>query len=123
MSDETCTGWDWTPQQGEKGECYRAQVWGPDGDSIATIESYPDPQTANDRARLIAAAGTAAQEVKEMGYDPQKAVEVLPELLEALEFARGGASRSGYNLPEHTKEKLRSVLASASYGETVDFTP
>jgi hypothetical protein len=70
-----------------------------------------DEQEAN--ARLIAAAGTAAQEAEEMGYDPQKAVEALPELLEALEFARGGASRSGYNLPEHTKEKLRSVLASA----------
>jgi len=39
-------------------------------------------------ARLIAAAGTAAQEAKEMGYDPHKAVEALPELLEALEDAK-----------------------------------
>jgi hypothetical protein len=38
-----------------------------------------------DRARLIAAAGTAAQEAKEMGYDPQKAVEALPDLLVHLE--------------------------------------
>jgi len=36
-------------------------------------------------ARLIAAAGTAAQQAKEMGYDPQKAVEALPELIEATD--------------------------------------
>jgi hypothetical protein len=35
-------------------------------------------------AELIVAAFNAAQKAKEMGYDPQKAVEALPELLEAL---------------------------------------
>ena len=39
-------------------------------------------------ARLIAAAGTAAQEAREMGYDPVAAVEALPKLLEALEGAK-----------------------------------
>jgi len=38
-------------------------------------------------ARLIAAAGTAAQEAKEMGYDPQKAVEALPVGLEQARCA------------------------------------
>jgi len=36
-------------------------------------------------ADLIVAAFNAAQEAKEMGYDPVAAVEVLPELLKALE--------------------------------------
>ncbi|MCS3667369.1 hypothetical protein GGP77_001598 [Salinibacter ruber] len=39
-------------------------------------------------ARLIAAAGTAAQEAREMGYDPQRAVEGTPEQLTALERCR-----------------------------------
>jgi len=44
---------------------------------------FPGHWKAN--ARLIAAAGTAAQEAKEMGYDPQKAVEALPKLIEATD--------------------------------------
>jgi len=38
-------------------------------------------------ARLIAAAGTAAHEAREMGYDPVKAVEALPELLAKIDNA------------------------------------
>ena len=77
----------------------------PNGKPTSTIKTHPDgghhlgnhtyhvadanmarpeaEKLAN--ARLIAAAGTAAQEAKEMGYDPVAAVEALPELLEALE--------------------------------------
>lgn len=36
-------------------------------------------------ADLIAAAGTAASEVAEMGYDPVKAVKALPQVLRRLE--------------------------------------
>lgn len=39
-------------------------------------------------AHLLTAAGTTAHEVRQMGYDPVKAVEALPELLRLLEFAR-----------------------------------
>jgi hypothetical protein len=46
---------------------------------------FPGHWKAN--ARLIAAAGTAAQEAKEMGYDPQKAVEALPVGLEQARCA------------------------------------
>jgi len=79
--------WDWSPQQGEPGHCYQAQVWGADGDAIATIESYPDPQTANDRARLIAAAGTAAGKLPDE-YDAVSAIrDGLSELIQAAQFA------------------------------------
>jgi hypothetical protein len=37
--------------------------------------------TPDDNARLIAAAGTAAHECAEMGYDPIEAVRALPELI------------------------------------------
>jgi hypothetical protein len=50
--------------------------------------SHVDPKEALANARLIAAAGTAAQEAKEMGYAPVAAVEALPELLKALEDAK-----------------------------------
>lgn len=36
-------------------------------------------------ARLIAAAGTAAHEAREMGFDPIGAVEALPKALQALQ--------------------------------------
>jgi hypothetical protein len=65
-----------------------AHVWGSDGDLVATVCDNPVyGETAYDRARLMAASGTAAQEAKEMGYDPQKTVEALPEGLEAAHKA------------------------------------
>ena len=79
----------------------------PNGKPTSTIKTHPDgghhsgnhtyhvadanmarpeaEKLAN--ARLIAAAGTAAQEAKEMGYEPQKAVEALPEILAASRMA------------------------------------
>jgi len=64
----------------------RARVWASDGDLVASVcESLPHHETHMDRARLIAAAGTAAQKASAMGYDPQKAVEQLPDLLKAAE--------------------------------------
>jgi hypothetical protein len=50
---------------------------------LASTPNHHDEANAN--ARLIAAAGTAAQEAKEMGYDPQEAVRALPELLKACQ--------------------------------------
>jgi hypothetical protein len=55
--------------------------------AVATVHGFAKDGTIEGNAALIAAAGTAAQEAKEMGYDPQKAVEALPKLLEALEYA------------------------------------
>jgi len=77
----------WKPEPPEREDgIAHAHVWGSDGDLVATVCGNPVyGETAYDRARLIAAAGTAAQEVKDTGYDPIAAVEALPKLLDALE--------------------------------------
>jgi hypothetical protein len=59
-------------------------VWGPDGDAVAIMGARASAEEKKANARLIAAAGTAAQEAREMGYDPVAAVEMLPELLDNL---------------------------------------
>ena len=82
--------WDFSKQMGEAGEAFLAQVWGPDGDSLAVVEPqspHADEATAN--ARLIAAAGTAASELPDK-YDPVEAMKLLPLLLEAFEEGREG---------------------------------
>jgi len=62
-----------------------------------------------DDAPIIAAAGTAAQEAKEMGYDPVAAVEALPELLEALE----GMTSETKPLSRVAKSQQRTALMKA----------
>ena len=57
--------WTFSPQNGGKGCCLAAQVWGSDGSSLAFIETTEDPEEATSVARLIAAA---------------------PDLYEALEY-------------------------------------
>jgi len=48
--------WSFSPQKGTRGHCYMAQVWGPDGNNLATIESTQDAEEATANARLISAA-------------------------------------------------------------------
>jgi hypothetical protein len=55
--------------------------------AVATVHGFAKDGTIEGNAALIAAAGTAAQEAKEMGYDPQKAVEALPVGLEQARCA------------------------------------
>jgi hypothetical protein len=62
-------------------------VWGPDGDAVAIMGAGVSAEEKKANARLIAAAGTAAQEAREMGYDPQKVVEALPVGLEQARCA------------------------------------
>jgi len=72
---------------------------------IATIlASTPSQQDeANANACLIAAAGTAAQEAKEMGYDPQRAVEALPKILNQIEsLLQGEFEHEGVIFPRIT---------------------
>ena len=59
--------WTYEPQDGTPGHCLCAQVFGPDGNSIATVDpSQPDDSEANANAKLMAAA---------------------PDLLDACKFA------------------------------------
>ena len=48
-------------QVGKPGHCSLAQVWGPDGNSVATFDATKNPQVASDRARLLCVALEAAR--------------------------------------------------------------
>jgi len=116
--------WDFSAQRGEPGNCYNAQVWGPDGDNIATIESTAPQFNATANARLIAAAGTAAQEAREMGYDPVAAVEALPDWIDELEHLRKrlwDAFRGRRTMDDSEimalQKKVDDLLKSAEEGE------
>ena len=91
--------------------------------------SHVDPKEALANARLIAAAGTAAQEAKEMGYDPQKAVEALPELLRMIENAAidltdlrafvAQNERHNIKTTRSARRVLQKALAKAGADETM----
>jgi len=67
-----------------------------------------------DDAPIIAAAGTAAQEAREMGYDPQEAVEALPDLLARLVQIRSKLSASSLRreicVDDSMKEKVDEAV-------------
>lgn len=67
-----------------------------------------DSEEADANAHLIAAAGTAASEVADMGYDPVEAVKALPQALRALVVAR-----------EFVKQEYHSEQYIAEDGEYV----
>jgi hypothetical protein len=77
---------------------------------IATAHVAVPNGALKENARLIAAAGTAAQEAKEMGYDPQKAVEAVPDLLAVFQ----DIDRMGERLQKDTiRMMVEDALASA----------
>ena len=87
--------WDYSRIEAESeihdASLYEAAVWDNIGDLVAVTTTQMagngEIEHAYDRARLIAAAGTVAQEAKEMGYDPFVVLEALPELLGMMENA------------------------------------
>ena len=102
----------WEPERPD--ESAHAHVWGSDGDLVATVCDNPVyGETAFDRARLIAAAGTAAEEAKEMGYDPVAVQKALPKILEALEDTAEMMDHP--HAPGHAarRAKVNDALASA----------
>jgi len=72
--------WDHRPMPNQTNPNYRELVYAESKETIAILDCV----TVED-ADLIAAAGYAAQEAREIGYDPQKAVEALPKLIEATD--------------------------------------
>jgi len=106
-----------------------AAVTDTDGHLVAEVEPRPTCEPAWERARLIAAAGTAAQEAKGMGYDPQKAVEALPELLRMIENAAidltdlrafvAQNERHNIKTTRSARRVLQKALAKAGADETM----
>lgn len=86
---------------------------------IHGLHGVDQDQEKQANARLIAAAGTAAQEARDMGYDPQKAVEALPELLHVAESFRGSLKaldrnfRGTFEGEKEAVENFLDALASA----------
>lgn len=117
-----------TPWNAEpSGEIVDARVWGSDGDLVAVVcENLAKEETSFDRARLIAAAGTAAHDLPDE-YDPVAVQRHLPGLLEAVdaifryegkyptsvsEAIRDLAEDSGDELSEHVITGLLDELQS-----------
>jgi len=102
------------------------------GPRVCSVTGYArrDQSTQEANARLIAAAGTAAQEVKEMGYDPVAVQKALSEILKAagalVESAEGEIGEAAFassppklleSPSRETIDALKSALASAEGSE------
>jgi len=113
------TPWDYTdthlPDDPQAGWA-EATVWDSSGDLVCAVSTQiagsGEMEYASDRARLIAKAGTAAQEAREMGYDPIDAIETLPELLEAVgeESPIASALRAMKGVADFIEEETDSAL-------------
>jgi hypothetical protein len=97
--------WDHRPMPKQANPNYRELVYAESKGTIAILDCV----TVED-ADLIAAAGTAAQEAREMGYDPQKAVEALPDLLAVLQDIDGMIEQLKYGT---IRMMVNDALASA----------
>ena len=89
-----------------------AHVWASDGDLVCSVTDAPVfGESAWERARLIAAAGTAAQEAKEMGYDPVAVVEAVPQMLAYMEDFQKALSSLDRNFPGTFESELNELCS------------
>jgi hypothetical protein len=58
---KTNGNFSYASQIGKPRHCNLAQVFGPDGKSVATLDATDNPQIASDRARIICVALEAAR--------------------------------------------------------------
>jgi hypothetical protein len=92
-----------------------AAVWASDGDLVASVHAGIGGtriERGIDRARLIAAAGTAAHEVQEMGYDPVAFTKNSVHLLRELENIANGHIEDGMTPAEVAQNALASAEGS-----------
>jgi hypothetical protein len=93
--------------------------------TVQSADGHPDLYFPNGGAngpdaRLIAAAGTAAQEAKEMGYDPQEAVEELSDILRVLESISSiqkGHRHAGHTAAQTAQSKLDALASAEGSGD------
>jgi len=65
-SEPTPGPWDYSPQDGEAGHCICAQVWGEDGEAVATMNSNRGQAEASANAQLVAATPNLLSAAKRM---------------------------------------------------------
>ena len=91
--------------------CRNCKTRAPTGEHVHQKQPLAKQQayrSAVENWNRIAAAGTAAQEAREMGYDPVAAVKALPELLRACEDTEAGKPM----YPRTAKDALASAEGS-----------
>jgi hypothetical protein len=89
------------------------------GTDIQLVEDRPGGKevavVCSEYADLLGTAAGVAQEAKEMGYDPQQAVEMLPELLSLLESCSKALANDTYGwiaLEHEVKDALDAAEGS-----------
>ena len=96
-------------QNGGKGHCFNAQVFGPDGDSVAIIESTANESEATGLAKLFAAAPDLYEALEALKK------QVVDLLIPAVQKLPPGI---GVDFPtliewEKTVEKVDNAIAKA----------
>lgn len=113
----TAGPWTFSPQEGEPGHCYQAQVWNQDGHSIAALEPTPLPAsvlTLSDELKADADAAFIAHSRTDVIrlLDTIKADRAeIGRLRNAHETSQANAEFLGKQLVSQTEE-LRDQLSS-----------
>lgn len=117
----------WTASRIEEGsslfnDAYEAVVWSGIGDHVASVTTQlagnGEVEEAIDRARLIAAAGTAESELPDE-YDAIDAVEALPEMAEATHDAYSALLDVLVEIENGLRPLLKSLHGSTSQDEII----
>lgn len=102
--------WTSSGQRGRPGHCFQAQVWGPDGKSLAVLEPILKSAEASANARLM----SASPEMLESLIDLRKAAALLQQNSEGCAFNHYGNDIELNGLPgwlADTKASIDHALA------------
>lgn len=101
--------WSSSPQKGIPNHCFQAQVWGPDGKSLALIEPTEDENEASYNAKLISVAPKLFNKLRSIYYMSEekgvKGCTWCDTKMSSTDVAHG------YNLAlEYIKEGLEELI-------------
>jgi len=71
--------------------------------------SYACCMLTPENAKFIAMAGTVAHKLDSLGYDGEKAIEMLPEILKQLRFLKGEVEYSNREAIQSTEFLIDSI--------------
>ncbi len=93
--------WISCPQDGPKGHCFSAQIFGPDNHSVAIIDATDDPGVATATGTYIATMYPGAclqliDRISELEAENAKYKKAFPAILHALKIAQASTPCSLY---------------------------